>query len=1291
MPNPNTILRFDGTHFETYPFNDYAKGRRRFVTHVSSDSMDRLWYNMLDEIVVYDTKKLTSKKINYNSLIDQDTLGAIMMQEHVRENLHCVITTRGVGWLKHDERLEFIGLDRAPLPRQKPGYCIAKINRNILLIGSAGGFYTWHLDRSPLDSMAYTFHKVRDQADKEVVIRSMERISDEIVAILVLNEAYEYSVLFYDVKSNRYHTPNLPFSLNSDPNLSPYFDQLLWDSQAHLWISGFGQPLIKCSLGRTFDFLKDSITLDQLSVFEEDRLNPHALQSKYVRSITEDRDQNIWIATNEGLQLYKSELNAVSKIEFPAIYQDRRIHQIIMVDSIYWIANSGTLLYYHPGKATFGEINQENTSGPIPEKIYYIKKDSLNNIWAGSEYGLFVISRKTQNRFSSERVPLRAEKLSRNAIFQFKEDRRGNFYFHLTYGELYKFNPYSKEYWRLEVVEKSNMVFSHIICHNNELWSSTALGGLWRLKEKKTSIHKELITAKKFPLQNDIHHFTTMSNNSIMGFSVYGNTIVELNTSDFIEEKFYHTNPEKTYRILDVIYHHGKFWLNSNTGLLCWDTTALRFTPVLPDIIKPNFYRPTTLSTNQGKLLIPGMGCFYILDTDRYGTPDLGKPRFSSIRINGNEPLSIQHDGQHRYTIPDLQYDDSDINILLATDNLYTPDHIIFQYRVAGIHDNWVKANKQHTLHLTRMPPGKHSISLRSSLDGKTWNEEPSILSFRVRPPWYWSPASKLTYTALLLGILYFIYRFQLKRKLAENEARRLAELDHVKSQLYTNITHEFRTPLTVIEGMADRIKASLPPKSSAEIAQSLHLIERNSKSLLSLVNQLLDLAKADQGALELRLKQVDVIPFVHYVLESFHSMADDKSIQLTCYAEVDAQWMDVDDDKLLIILSNLITNAIKFTDAGGKVILHARRLDTTKENQFVIKIKDTGKGISTENLPFIFDRFYQVNNDIDRPQDGSGIGLALTKKLVELMHGTIKVESEVGKGSTFTVSLPITNNAERILPQKAPQTNQAYQLKQEWSPDSSTSSIDAPLVLIVEDNEDVATYITYCLQHRYQILIANHGMDGWTKAITHSPSLIITDVMMPIMDGIALCNKLKTDVRTDHIPVIMLTAKVTDQDRISGLEAGADAYLHKPFKKEELEARIEQLILNRKRLIEKFSVTPYAQLIKTKAEDRETKFVQRAYQIIYDHLNDHTFGPDLLARELGLSKSQTYRKLKSITDKSTALFIRSVKLQHAKEMLHTTDCTVSEVAHSSGFDDVSYFSRVFKQEFGVTPGSLKS
>lgn len=547
--------------------------------------------------------------------------------------------------------------------------------------------------------------------------------------------------------------------------------------------------------------------------------------------------------------------------------------------------------------------------------------------------------------------------------------------------------------------------------------------------------------------------------------------------------------------------------------------------------------------------------------------------------------------------------------------------------------------------------------------------------------------------------IILIIARYTQQKRNANEELQRLnievsqqkeklEELDVLKSHFFTNISHEFRTPLTIISGMIDQVKT----KPELWLEKGSQMIKQNTLSLLNLVNQILDLRKLESGALKLDLVQGDIIQYLRYITESHQSYAENNDLKLHFLAAQSSLKMDYDLDKILRVISNLLSNAVKYKVEKGDIYFHIDEKTENEKRYLQIRIQDTGLGIPDSELKHIFDRFYQVDDSGNyrdtRKSEGTGIGLALTREFVKLMRGDIEVESELGVGTTFSIKLPITNNSiisEAFLPIETPTIESPDIIKSNFPLNTADLSTEKPLLLIVEDNPDVQQFLVACLEEDYQLQIEDNGQKGIDSAIEQVPALIVSDVMMPVKDGFELCETLKKDERTSHIPIILLTAKADMDSKISGLEKGADAYLTKPFEQNELLVRLKKLLELRIKLQEQ-----YRSLEPKETNHPEDIFIQKVRNAIEKNINNEDFGTMQLCRAVALSRAQLHNKIKALTGLSTSIFIRSIRLKKAKYLLETTDLIVSEVAYEVGFKNPAYFSTSYLEEFNISPSKTR-
>jgi signal transduction histidine kinase/AraC-like DNA-binding protein len=536
----------------------------------------------------------------------------------------------------------------------------------------------------------------------------------------------------------------------------------------------------------------------------------------------------------------------------------------------------------------------------------------------------------------------------------------------------------------------------------------------------------------------------------------------------------------------------------------------------------------------------------------------------------------------------------------------------------------------------------------------------------------------------------------KVKERTAELEHKNLQimEMDQMKTRFFANISHEFRTPLTLILGPLEDILAKEEMKEKNRV--TMERMHRSAARLLALVNQLLDLSKLDAGSMKLELVESDILRFSKIIFSSFSPLADRKKIDYKFNIPEQKLVTTFDQDKIEKILFNLLSNAFKFTPEHGEIIC---KVKPGKANDIEISVKDSGEGIPPEMIEKIFDRFYQVEGSKQSQAGGTGIGLSLTKELIQIQHGQIRINSTADEGSEFIVTIPLGHEHLK---------KDEYVLKDETDVNESFVTIHAilpgkyaneehihsddeehstkPQILIVEDSEDVRTHIAEGLDDQYGLTMAENGKIGFDAAAETIPDLIITDLMMPEMDGVELCKMLKTDERTSHIPVIMLTAKASVENRIEGLETGADDYMTKPFNMQELQIRINNLIEQRKILRERFSKDARLEPKDIAVTSPDEKFLNRTMDIIEENLGDCEFEVSILADEVGMSRMQLFRKLKALTNQTPSEFIRTIRLKRAARLMEKKFGNVAEITYEVGFNNLSYFAKCFKEMYGKSP-----
>jgi signal transduction histidine kinase/DNA-binding response OmpR family regulator len=545
----------------------------------------------------------------------------------------------------------------------------------------------------------------------------------------------------------------------------------------------------------------------------------------------------------------------------------------------------------------------------------------------------------------------------------------------------------------------------------------------------------------------------------------------------------------------------------------------------------------------------------------------------------------------------------------------------------------------------------------------------------------------------IILQLISFSLSLGYKGLETERERVKLKELDHFKSRFFANISHEFRTPLTLILGPVQNLMSSLSREADR---RQLKMVERNARRLLRLINQILDLSKLEAGKLELTPQEFDYIHISKAMLYSFQSAAREKKVSLSFESDQEQLSVVLDQDKIEQVLINLLSNAMKYSSSGGRIVLKVM-VEKKRSGSFIMtSVEDTGIGIDQDQLPHLFKRFYQADHKgFTTQQSSTGIGLALTKELIELHGGNIAVESRIGKGTTFSFSLPLKLVEERStsekLSDKATLSHQPIQEEPflDAKADKTAGPKNAPMVQIIEDNPEIRLYLRSCLEQEYQLIEAADGQKGIDMATQQIPDLIITDVMMPEKDGFEVTEAIKSNEKTSHIPIIILTGKSSRESKIAGLQTSADDYLTKPFDAEELRLRIRNLLSNREKWIARFKKSLQPDSAYLDVPSQEEAFIKKALEVVESNLSNEDFSVEKMGRALLLDRTQLFRKLKAITGQSPSQFIRSIRLKHAYQLLSRRTATVGEIAFSVGFSSTTYFNRCFKDEYGLTPGEV--
>lgn len=958
---------------------------------------------------------------------------------------------------------------------------------------------------------------------------------------------------------------------------------------------------------------------------------------------------------------------------------------IISRQNIYWIKSDKSGYYkYDPARGVLQPFPAINPEQALGYKQPFIE-DSRGRIWFPGKDGIITLlhtADETITRFNLGNVP------AKSLVTAIYEDKQGEFWVGTENGFASIHFPKESgqapriKWYYNDINTRNSLSYNHVSCFLDDpvkpesyIWISTKGGGLNRFtKSSGEFIH---ITGKQ-GLPDEV---------------VYGILADDA----------------------------GNIWGSTNKGIFCMPAAEDKENPrAIRNFTKADGLQDNEFNTGAfvklpgGQLAFGGVNGFNIFDPaailETSFTPNV---LITGIFVNNQPLLPAANPAGETSNSPlqkiSLGYLQDILTIEFSSLDFTAPGQNKYRYQMVGIDKDWVESGTRHTVTYLHLPSGSYTFRVQGSNSQGVWSTKTAALKITIHPPWWRTWWAYLLYGLLLtLGVRsYFKFRInktklQAQLNFEQQEAHRVKELDTLKTQLYANITHEFRTPLTVILGMANQVKSN----PEQHLDNGIEMITRNGRNLLNLVNEMLDLSKLENGKMTLNLINGDIISFLRYIVESFQSLAASQQKQFHFLADTDELAVAFDAEKIRQVITNLFSNALKFTPASGNVYVSISQEPAADNDHtvLVLKVKDTGTGIPENQLPHIFDRFYQLDNSQTRKAEGTGIGLALTRELVKLMDGTIVVKSPpVGatKGTEFIITIPLqkvsTTGGKEMMVLPFRENNTIPPAAEKPAPrivEPVHSDSPAPLILLVEDNADVVAYTAGCLPE-YKLAVGRDGREGFDIATELVPDLIITDVMMPFSDGFEMSRKLRQDERTSHIPIIMLTAKADMQSKLEGLEKGADVYLEKPFHKEELLLRIRKLLENRRSLQQYYmklaGMAPSEIAVPPPEEAAENEFVLKVRDIIGQHLDDYHFSVEQLCKLVFMSHSQLHRKLHALVGCSPNKFIRVVRLARARELLLSSGDSIAGIALACGFTDPGYFARVFRQETGCTPQEWKS
>ena len=773
-------------------------------------------------------------------------------------------------------------------------------------------------------------------------------------------------------------------------------------------------------------------------------------------------------------------------------------------------------------------------------------------------------------------------------------------------------------------------------------------------------------------------------------------------------------------------------WVSSNQGITRINpaTHQFRIYDINDGLQSNQFSYAAALQSSDEKMYFGGINGFNVFNPHEiFDNPHIPPVWITSFRLSNRDVEIATEDSPldksilltNSIKLPHkavFTFEFTALNYTSTRKNLY-------QYQLEGFSEEWTDPSTRRNATYTNLDPGKYIFKVRASNNDGLWNYQGDRIEVIVLPPIWKTNYAYILYIFIIVGIFigfrsYLVSKQAMKNRLLikDIEKKKIEEVNRLKLLFFTNISHEFRTPLTLIIGPVKQILQS--NECSDVVTDKLKMVENNTQRLLNLVNQIIEFRKIETGNTRLKLSSINAVEFIKNIKKAFDQYAYDHSISYGFITNVEKVELWLDKDKIDKILFNLLSNAFKFTPEGGKVTISIsiiQKAATENKNNISagrilrISVSDTGIGIPEEKIKKIFDRFYQVDKSEEYKEKarflgtaGSGIGLSLTRELVINHKGEITVESQLNKGSKFIVMLPAEKEAyageefslenakgpvitSNIMPQSIIQKNQSIQSESI----SESQEKERSRLLIVEDNAELRAFLYNTLSLNYHVYQADNGLEGYEIAQNKMPDIIVTDIMMPVMDGIEMTKKLAGDASTDHIPIILLTAKSSDEAMLEGLEVGAVDYIIKPFSPDVLVHKIKNITSTRLRFKEKFKQEIILQPKEVTITSQEEKFLSKAMEVIEKHISDPAFDVSAFVSEMAMSRSVLYRKLDAVIGTSANEFIRQIRLKRAAQLLQTNQMKIADVSYAVGFNDPQYFSKCFSKEFGKTPTAYAS
>jgi signal transduction histidine kinase/ligand-binding sensor domain-containing protein/DNA-binding NarL/FixJ family response regulator len=1200
---------------------------------------------------------------------------------------------------------------------------IKAYNPKTLLIGTRkNGLYVYHTGSGALEHYDKTSHK--NLVDNNIVSVYTDKYG------LVWIETEAAGVVKFDMASKEFK-----YFQHKIEKVSPYVYHgdnfsIFEDVNNMLWIN-------KKKGGFCFyDREKDDI-----SYFYNEPGASNRKFSNLVTSVASDRSGNLWMSTHssgiEKISFIEEKFNHYYPVSNPDALSSNNVRSIFEDNQGHlWVGTKEGKLFCYKNNTLLRTYSNQ-TRGPgqlyINGMVYCIAQSSDGALWFGTKGDGIVRAEYNGNpknlNFTTQHfrhTEGTINSLNHNWVYSIFEDRKGNVWVGTYGGGVNIFQPTDQGYVIFNH-QNSDITFPFSKCNqvrficddaNGNIWVGTTNGLVVLEIEKDHVLPSSYTLIQKEPgnghglANNDVHYILRDHQNN-MWVSTFGGGLgkaapKDLNNNDFRFE--YYTT--KHGLPIDIVLamvedEKGNLWLSTENGISRFNpksATFLNFSE-LDGLKSMIFSEATCCKGPDGKLYFGSLQGFYSFYPDAIEANTEEHPinlvnlQLFNQDVEINDPHKILEKPIIYTQAIQLNHKQSVFSIEYAGLYFKNPEKLEYAFMLEGFEEDWNYVRGQRKATYTNLPAGTYNFKVQCSLSGKFDGTNVRELKVEVLPPPWKTKWALIIYFVVLALLIWFTRTIMIQIVSLKHKVLLEQQLTDLKLKFFTNISHELRTPLSLIIGPIEELLKTDGTREKTR--EYLSVIDKNARRMLNHVNNLLDFRKIQTGKMRLALSQIEMVSFLKDIYEGFTNLAEIRKVEFTFQSNVDTFMAWIDPEKMDTVVFNLLSNAFKFTKDNKKIHIHFKK--TEGHDKFQILISDEGYGIPEEYIPYIFERFKVLRNNDERVSKGTGIGLSLVKEIVELHKGEVNVESEMGKGSLFIVEMYAGadhyNKGEVDFGHV--QQNQYIHsnldeidiLSADAEMLNCTNNPDAPTILIVEDNAELRDYLQKILSAHYNIVCANNGRVGLEKALESLPDLIISDIMMPGMNGIELLDKLRNEIKTSHIPIILLTAKNSLESEIEGLKYGADAYITKPFKMDFLKARVQNLLEQRKRIMEKAGMDGLRimdlspdQIVVTA---RDEEFIKNVIGTIEENMQNTGFNIESIASAVGMGRTTFFKKLKSLTGMAPIEFLRDMKLKRGYQLIETGEFTISEIAFKLGFSDAGYFTKCFKEKYNTTPTAI--